>query len=183
MNFPRQTSVNSPQMIQSLALKMREKGIVPELEAFEVGMINYAAYLERKHILHPPYWFNLLLGSLGTIPARVKDLDYLLDSLPPGAAWAGAGIGRYQLPINILSIVRGGNVRVGLEDNIYYDGARTVLATNDMLIKRLAAFAQSIGRRVATPAQARKLIGLEKETEVTLGEARETRAGARHASA
>jgi 3-keto-5-aminohexanoate cleavage enzyme len=160
MNFPGQPSVNSPEMIQLLALRMRERGVMPELEVFEPGMLNYALYLERKGILSPPHWFNLLLGSLGTMPARVRDLDFLLEMLPAGCRWAAAGIGRYQLPVNLLAIRRGGHVRVGLEDNIHFDNERRVLATNEMLVGRLAEFGADIGRLPATPAEARRIIGI-----------------------
>jgi uncharacterized protein (DUF849 family) len=160
MNFPQTESVTTPEMIQQLALLMLEKGIKPELEVFETGMLNYALYLHRKGFLQSKMYFNLLLGSLGTMPARIIDLDHLLTLLPPECTWAGAGIGRFQLPINILSILKGGQVRVGLEDNIYYDCHKQELATNEQLIQRLVKFAQSRGREVATPTEARMIIGV-----------------------
>jgi 3-keto-5-aminohexanoate cleavage enzyme len=160
LNFPKQASINSPDMIRSLAEKMLQNGIKPELEIFETGMINYALYLQKKGIILEPLYFNLLLGSLGTMPARLIDLEHLLRTLPAAASWGGTGIGRFQLPINLASIILGGHVRVGLEDNIYYDAARTELATNQMLVERLAKFAQFIGRDIATPEETRQIIGL-----------------------
>lgn len=160
MNFPKQASVNEPEMIMGLASKMLEKGIMPELEVFETGMINYGLYLIKKGFLKPPFYFNLLLGSLGTMPARIKDLDHLLDTLPSDCTWAGAGIGDFQLPVNIMSIIKGGHVRVGIEDNIWYDHERTKSATNLELVKRLVDFSRSIGREIATAAEARGIIGL-----------------------
>lgn len=160
MNFPRRASVNSPSTIRRLAQTLAARGIAAEVEVFEVGMINYAQYLERKGILRAPRYFNLILGSLGTMPARVRDLEYLVSSFPGGAAWMAAGIGRFQLPVNVAAILRGGHVRVGLEDNLHFDAARTVLATNEGLVGRLAEFAARAGRPLATPAEARRLLGL-----------------------
>jgi 3-keto-5-aminohexanoate cleavage enzyme len=164
MNFPKQASLNSPRMIKKLAGVMVERGIKPELEVFETGMINYAAYLKRKGVLKGNLYFNMFLGSLGTMPARISDLDHLINTLPNESVWAGAGIGRFQLPINIASITRGGNVRVGLEDNIYFDSLKKTLATNEQLIKRLADFSKKIGRNIATPQETRKMLGLNSET-------------------
>ncbi len=160
MNFPKQASVNSPEMIIALAQKMQANDIKPELEIFETGMINYALYLRKKNILREPLYFNLLLGVLGAMPARIKDLNHLLETLPASCTWGATGIGRYQLPVNIASILLGGHVRVGLEDNIYFDTARTQFATNAGLVKRLADFARFIGREVASAREARKMLGL-----------------------
>jgi 3-keto-5-aminohexanoate cleavage enzyme len=94
------------------------------------------------------------------MPARLIDLDHLLSTIPEGASWGGAGIGRFQLPINLASIIKGGHVRVGLEDNIHYNNERTELATNPMLVERLAKFARHIGREIALPEEARQIIDL-----------------------
>jgi 3-keto-5-aminohexanoate cleavage enzyme len=160
MNFPKSASVNAPDMIVQLAKTMAEKGIRPELEVFEVGMINYADYLEKKGILTGPHYFNLFLGSLGTMPGRLKDLDYFIDTLPANSIWSATGIGKFQLPLTIASIIKGGHVRVGLEDNIYFDADRKVLASNEMLVKRLVDFCGGMGRKVAGAKEAREIIGL-----------------------
>lgn len=161
LNFPDQASVNSPKIILKLASMMFEKGIKPELEIFETGMINYAIYLKKKRFLKgAPFYFNLILGSLGTMPARVSDLGHLIKTLPDGCLWAGSGVGRFQLPINILSIIKGGHVRTGLEDNIYFDNERNILATNEQLVKRIVSFSRKIGRDIATPEEARAMLGL-----------------------
>jgi uncharacterized protein (DUF849 family) len=162
INTPTQASVTSPDMITGLASLMREKGIMPELEVFEPGMINYGAYLLRKSILLRPCWFNLLFGSLGTMPAGIRDLIFLVESVPEGCQWAAAGIGRFQLPVNTAAVIMGGHVRVGLEDNIYFDCHKKELATNERLVERLAALARELGRGVATPEQTRSIIGLER---------------------
>jgi uncharacterized protein (DUF849 family) len=160
MNFPQQASVNSPEVISDLARWIYKAGAIPELEAFEPGFINYANYLIRKEVLRPPYYFNLILGSLGASPLDLVGLGHMVGLLPPGATWAVGGIGRYQLDANVMGIVAGGHVRVGLEDNLYYDRKRTVPASNVRLVERLARIGREIGREVATPREAREIIGL-----------------------
>jgi 3-keto-5-aminohexanoate cleavage enzyme len=96
------------------------------------------------------------------MPAGIRDLIFLVESLPEGCRWAAAGIGRFQLPVNTAAMVMGGHVRVGLEDNIYFDCEKRELATNEQLVARLAGLADELGRGVATPEQAREIIGLER---------------------
>jgi uncharacterized protein (DUF849 family) len=160
LNFPKQASVNEPATIQALAERMNERGIVPELEVFDLGMADYARYLVGRGILRPPYYFNLLLGSLGTLSASPLHLALLARALPEGATWAGAGIGRYQFAVNALAIASGGHVRVGLEDNLWLDAAKERPASNLALVERLVALARACEREIATPARARELIGL-----------------------
>lgn len=160
MNFPKQASVNEPEMIRGLAQRMRERGIVPELEVFDLGMIDYARHLIDKGVLAPPFYVNLLLGSLGTLAATPFHLATLAMSLPPGTTWAGAGIGRFQFPVNAMAITMGGHVRVGLEDNLFMDAAKERPATNVDLVRRLTRLAAAAEREVATPADARRIIGL-----------------------
>lgn len=160
LNFPKQPSINSPEMIQKLALAMKSRGIVPELEIFDVGMADYAHYLIQKKILGPPYYANLLLGSLGTLAATPENLCTLIRALPPGTTWSVAGIGRFQFAMNSLAVVMGGHVRVGLEDAIYEDWETKRLATNAGLIDRVVRLARAAGRRIATPEETRQLIGL-----------------------
>lgn len=160
MNFPRQASVNDPDTIRYLADRMLGYGIVPELEIFELGMLDYAHYLIDRGILKEPFYFNFLLGSLGTVSANPMNLALLVGRLPAGAIWAGAGIGRFQLRMNALSITMGGHVRVGLEDNLYMDTEKRELATNLALVQRVTGLARALGRRMATPAEVRERIGL-----------------------
>lgn len=160
LNFPKQASVNTPEMIQNLALKMKERGIVPEIEIFEFGMINAAKILMNKHVLVEPFYFNLLLGSIYSAQATMFDLAYMVQSLPQGVQWGAAGIGKFQLTMNLAAILMGGHVRVGLEDNIFYGNDKKELATNEMLIKRLTRLAKEIGREAATLKEARGMIGL-----------------------
>lgn len=160
LNFPTGPSINSIDMVSKLASIMNEKSIIPELEVFDSGMLNLAKVLEAKGILKGKKYFNLLFGSLNSIPASVKDLDYLVSKLPENSTWAAAGIGQFQLPINVAAIVMGGNVRVGLEDNIFYDYEKKQLATNEDLVKRLVRISKEIYRPIATPAEAHKMIQL-----------------------
>jgi 3-keto-5-aminohexanoate cleavage enzyme len=161
MNFPTEASLNPPQMIERLAMKMAEKGISPELEVFETGMVNVAAYLIRKGHLRKPHYFNLFFGLLGTMPARMVDVCHQVHSLPQGAVWGAAAGGRFQLPVNTSALVMGGHVRVGLEDNLFYDYDKTVLATNEGLVKRVVRIASELGRPIAGPSDTRRMLGLE----------------------
>ncbi len=160
MNFPQQVSVNAPQTIVELTRRMKDRGIKPEVEVFEPGMINYARYLIRKNLLDEPIYVNMLLGNLGTSSANASDLSHMVNQLPEGSVWSVAGIGRYQLTVNTLSLAMGGHVRVGLEDNPHYDWAERSPATNRMLVERVVRIAGELGRLPATPQQAREMIGL-----------------------
>lgn len=168
LNFPKQASVNDPTMIRMLAERMYERGIVPEIEIFDMGMIDYTKHLIERKILREPFYFNLLLGSLGTLSATPFNLATMVMSLPAGATWAGAGIGRFQFAVNSLAMAMGGNVRVGLEDNLYLDGAKQKPATNAGLIERLARLANALEREVASPDEARAIIGLPARSLVTM---------------
>ncbi len=161
MNFANQPSINSPETIDELARRIHSAGAIPELEIFEAGFINYSKYLIKRGVLRQPYYFNLILGSLGTAPLDLTGLGHMLALLPPGAIWSTGGLGRYQLDANVMGIAAGGHVRVGLEDNIYYDRQRTDLADNPRLIARIARIGREMGREPATPEEARRLIGLE----------------------
>ena len=161
LNFPKQASVNDPDMIEALAVAMKQRGIVPELEVFEAGMIHTARVLIKRGVLAAPFYFNLLLGSLYTAPGTLHDLAAMVRSLPAGATWAAAGIGCYQLKMNLAAMLMGGHVRVGLEDNLYLDSDKSEPATNRALIERVTAMAKTIGREVATVEEARTMIGLE----------------------
>ena len=137
LNFLSGASINSIDTVTELAYIMKEKGIKPELEIFDTGMVNLAHYLERHNIISGKKYFNILLGNLNTVGATIKDLAHIYSSLPDNSIWAAAGIGQFQLPMNMASIVAGGHVRVGLEDNIYYDLNKKQLATNVSLVNRI----------------------------------------------
>lgn len=160
LNFNRIASMNAPEMIKNLASCMFDKGILPELEAFDSGMINFAKYLERKGLIKPPHYFNLLLGNIACAQPTMLHAGVMVNDLPEQSIWSLAGIGNAQLRMNALAIVMGGGVRVGLEDNIWYDDERTVLATNEKLVKRIKLIAGEFGRSIMQPDKLRQLIGL-----------------------
>jgi 3-keto-5-aminohexanoate cleavage enzyme len=160
MNFASGPSVNSPETIAGLATAMREREIVPELEVFDVGMANYASYLIGTGVLRPPFYFNVLFGSRGTADLSAANAAAVISALPAGATWAFAGIGRHQTRANTLAMSLGGHVRVGLEDNPYYDWADKSPATNPRLVERAVRIALELGREPATPDDARAIIGL-----------------------
>jgi len=161
VNFNKEASVNSPDMIQALAREMLSHNIMPELEAFDAGMINYAKYLERKGLLQPPHYFNLLLGNIACAQADLLHAGMMIRDLPPDSYWSLAGIGDAQLKMNSVAIAAGGGVRVGLEDNIWYDSGRTRLARNADLVRRIHRLAEHNERKVMTPGELRKLLNLE----------------------
>jgi uncharacterized protein (DUF849 family) len=162
LNFARNASSNPPDMIRGLLQKMNERGIVPELEAFDLGMINFAHYLIKKELLRPPFYFNLLFGNLFSAQPNLPSVGSMIHALPEEATWALAGLGNCQLAINTTAIAHGGHVRVGLEDNIYFDEQRKTLSTNEMQLRRVLDIASAFGRSIATPSEAREIIGMSK---------------------
>ena len=161
LNFNRVASVNSPEMIQKLANEMKSRGILAELEVFDAGMINYGKYLEKKGILEPPHYFNLLLGNIACAQADLLHAGIMIHDLPDNSFWSLAGIGNYQWMMNSIAVVSGGGVRVGLEDNIWFDTARTRLATNSDLLLRIHRLAEATGRKVMSPGKLRELLNLQ----------------------
>lgn len=168
LNFNHIASVNSPEMIQRLAAKMLENGIKPELEAFDVGMINYAKYLSKKGFLNPPFYFNLLLGNIACAQANILNLGVMLSELPENSIWSVAGIGDAQLKMNLNGIINGGGVRIGLEDNIWMTSERKTLATNLSLLKRIKDFCDLFQIKIATPEEVRKRLDLTVSTQETM---------------
>lgn len=157
-NFPSQASINEPSMIMRLMEKMHVNNIKPELEIFDPGMINTAKYLWHNGYLNSPLYFNIILGSIYSTQARMSDLSYLVNLLPNDAIWAGGGIGVFQLIINAASMIMGGHVRVGLEDNIWYDSKKKKLISNEQLIQRVVRISSELGREIATPTEVREML-------------------------
>lgn len=160
MNFSRETSLNSPEMIRRLAERLLERGIKPELEVFDLGMLNYAHYLIDRGLLQPPHYFNIILGNVATAQANPAHLGQMLSGLPPQALWTAGGFGRHQLPMNVQGLLFGNGVRVGLEDAIWFDAGKRQLATNEMLVERAVQLAGTFGREVASPREVRAVLGL-----------------------
>lgn len=161
LNFNHIASVNAPDMIQALAEAMQSRGILPEMEAFDAGMINYAHYLQRKGLLTPPHYFNLLLGNIACAQADLVHAGVMIRDLPADSYWSLAGIGAAQLPMNSVAIAIGGGVRVGLEDNIWFDAERTTLASNERLLRRIHDIARSNERSVMSPTELRQRLHLQ----------------------
>jgi uncharacterized protein (DUF849 family) len=155
MNFVNQASINDPTMIQRLAIAMKEQGVKPELEVFDLGMVNFIKYMERNKIIEGVKYINILLGNINTARADISDLSLIVSSLPEHSIWAAAGLGQFQLPMNTAAILAGGHVRVGIEDSIYYDYKKEVLASNVELVKRITRIAAELQRSIATIDQTR----------------------------
>jgi 3-keto-5-aminohexanoate cleavage enzyme len=160
MNFPDRVYANPFDVIEHLASAMVQAGTKPEMEIFEPGMIANALMLVDRGLAAPPLHFDFVLGSRGSLTASAKNLLFLSESIPPKSTWTVAGIGRWQLPMAVLAILMGGHVRVGLEDNLYY--RKGELATNEQLVARVARIAAEVGRPIATPDEARQILGLRQ---------------------
>jgi 3-keto-5-aminohexanoate cleavage enzyme len=159
VNFGEEIFANPWSLIQEFAKALQEHGVKPELEIFDAGMIANALRLRDKGLISEPLHFDLVLGVPGGMPATVRNLVYLVEGLPPGATWSVAGIGRAQTPMAAVAIAMGGHARVGFEDNIYY--RRGELAqSNAQLVARVARIAAELNRPVATPTEARRILGL-----------------------
>ena len=141
---------------------MKEEDIKPELEVFDSGMINIAKYLECYKIISAKKYFNILLGNINTSPATIGDLAHLSNALPEDSIWAAAGLGGFQLPMNVAAIAAGGHVRVGIEDSIYYDYQQNKLTTNTDLVKRIVRISKELQRDIATGDETRKMLGIKE---------------------
>lgn len=139
---------------------IREAGVKPEFEIFDAGMIENARRLSARKLVEFPGHFDFVMGVPGGISGDPRNLMHLISLLPEdGSTWTVAGIGRNQLPLGALAVILGGNVRVGFEDNIYY--SRGVLAkSNAELVARIARISAEMGRPVAKPDEARRILRL-----------------------
>ena len=160
LNFQNTVGINSPDMIVRLAQTMQERGIKPELEVFDAGMVNYAVYLAKKGFLTPPHYFNFILGGIATGQATPQQLGVMTSALPENSFWCGGGIGGFQSVMNAMGICWGNGVRTGLEDNLWIDSNRSELATNIKLVDQTVQLAQLLGRDVATALEVRSLLKL-----------------------
>jgi 3-keto-5-aminohexanoate cleavage enzyme len=159
VNFPNSAYVNEPALIEYLAKIMLERGIKPEVECFDVSFIYNASDLAKQGLIKTPLHFNFVMGLKGALPFSLKNYVHLMESIPVGSTWTVSGVGKAQLDLLAPSIITGGHVRVGLEDNIYY--SKGVLATNVQLVERAVRLAKELGREVATPDEARKILNLK----------------------
>jgi 3-keto-5-aminohexanoate cleavage enzyme len=150
--------VNTENTIKNFGRIMIERDIKPEVEVFDKGMIDYAIKFQKQGFIKAPMHFDFVLGVQMTATAR--DLAFMVDSIPQGSTWTAAGIGRNQFPIAAMAIAMGGNVRVGFEDNTYI--SKGVLAkSNGEMVEKVVRIANELGREIATPAEAREILGLK----------------------
>jgi uncharacterized protein (DUF849 family) len=162
VNFPAQIYENPPDFVEGLAKTMLENDIKPEVEVFDLAMLYNAANLVKKGLLRNPPHVQFVMGIPNAMPARRSIFDFLRKELAevlPDATWVGAGVGRHQWEVNQWCMEAGGHVRTGLEDNLRIEPDR-LAASNAELVKKVADNCGRFGRKVATPAEARQILGL-----------------------
>lgn len=159
VNFGHDVFLNLPDDIALFAAEMRTQGVKPELEIFDSGMLATAKRWLAKGQLPSPAHFDFVMGVPGGMAATPQALMYLLSELPAGATWTVAGIGPAQLPMATWGLMLGGHVRVGFEDNIYYRKGELAVS-NAQLVARVARIAAELGRAVAKPDEARRILGM-----------------------
>jgi 3-keto-5-aminohexanoate cleavage enzyme len=165
VNFGDDVFENSFPIMRGILAAMARYDVTPELEIFDLGHIANAKRLAAEGLLAFPAHADFVLGVPGALEATVENLVACVNALPSGCSWTVAGIGRQQLPLATVAIAMGGHVRVGLEDNIYYSKGR--LATNEELVARVVRVANELGRPVATPTQARRMLRLPERAPST----------------
>jgi len=164
MWFGASVVINTPKSAAAMAQAIRAAGVLPELEVFDSGDIQLAHQLLADGALARPPLFQVVLGIRNGFPATSETLLYAKSLLPDDALWAAMGIGRMEFPIVAQACLLGGHVRVGLEDNLYL-GKGELAPTNAALVERAATLVELLGRSVATPAEARQILGLAMRSE------------------
>lgn len=161
-NFSDDIFVNDMPTMRAFGKRMLENHIKPEYECFEIGHLDTILTMAKKGLVPgEPMQFNFVLGVPGCAPATVGNLDYLVRQIPAGSTWTATGIGRHAFTLAAAAIAMGGNVRVGFEDNIYLERGRKA-ASNGELVAKVVALAKLLGREIATPDEARKILSLTK---------------------
>lgn len=157
--------MNRRHEIEAFAQAMLTRKIKPEMEVYNPGMFGEVENLIRKNLLARPYYINCVMGvdGMGGFPGTPKNLLTMLDLLPEGAIFNVTGIGRYQMAMNVMSIIMGGHVRVGLEDNVYYRKGELARG-NAPFVERIVRLAREIGREVASPDEARMILKINSST-------------------
>lgn len=151
---------NTENTIKYFGKRMIERGIKPELEVFDKSMIDMALRLHKKGFITNPMHFDFVMGVNGGISGELRDFIFLRGSIPAGSTYTVAGVGRFEFPLAAAAIIDGGHVRVGFEDNVYL--SKGVLAkSNGELVEKVVRIAKEFGREIATPAEARKILGLK----------------------
>jgi len=151
--------INSPEFFDRAAEKMREKGVKPEFEIFDLGMIISILRLKDQGKLDEPLHFEFVMGTPWGVPATPKALLHLLEHIPQSSSWSIIGAGKWQLPMSMMALVMGGHIRVGLEDSLYY--SKGVLAeSNAQFVERIVRISREYGRNIATADEAREILNL-----------------------
>ena len=150
--------ISTPKYLREGAKRIRELGVKPELEVFDTGHLWFAKQMVKEGLLAEPPLFQICLGIPWGAPADTTSMKAFVDQLPPNCHWAGFGISRMQMPMVAQAILLGGNVRVGLEDNLFLE--KGVFASNGQLVEKAIKIIQLMGARPLTPAEARKKLGL-----------------------
>jgi len=159
INLGQSVFINSPEFLESAAKKMKDIGVKPELEIFDLGMIVTCLRMRSEGKLEVPFHFQFVLGTPWGAPATPESLLHLHQHIPKDSTWSVIGIGKGHLPMSMMALIMGGHIRVGLEDNIYY--TRGVLAKNNaQFVERIVRIAGEYGRGVATPDEARRILKL-----------------------
>ena len=164
VNFPTNIYENPPDFVEGLARTMKENGVKPEIEVFDLAMLYNAANLVKKGLLEENAHVQFVMGIPNAMPARRSIFDFLrkeLAEVMPKATWVAAGISRFQWEVNQWCLEAGGHCRTGLEDNLKFDANR-LAASNAELVKKIVDGCDRFGRRPATPAEAREILGLRK---------------------
>lgn len=152
---------NTPRFLEQLGQLYIDLGIKPEIEIFDLGMIETAKYYIGKGILNEPCHFQFIMGAPGGMSGTVQNLAYAVKQLPEGSTWSASGLSKNHIPIMLAALALGGNVRVGFEDNLYF--SHGVLAkSNAELVARAADIIRASGFEVASPDDARQILGLKR---------------------
>jgi len=160
LNFNKNSSINEPEMIMKLAQAMLELGIKPELEAFDAGMINYAKYLIKKQLIKPPFYFNLIFGNIACAQPDLLHAGVMINDLPDNSICSLGGIGDAQIVMNSIAVAMGYGVRIGIEDNIYFDSSRSKLSTNMEFLERIHDIIIHHDKEVMASNELRKLFNM-----------------------
>jgi uncharacterized protein (DUF849 family) len=159
-NYSNSAYVSTPEMLREMAKKIQSWGVKPEIEVFELGHIWFAKQLLKEGLIDTPPLFQLCMGIPWTAEANTENMLAFRNMLPENAHWAGFGISRMQMPMVAQAMILGGNVRVGLEDNLYLE--KGVLASNGQLVERAVEIIGRLGGRVLSPAETRQKLALNK---------------------
>ena len=155
INFPTGESVNSPDTILKLIEKMKVYGVTPEIECFDSGMINYTNYLIKKGVLTGPHYINVILGNMYNAQSDVASLNSIIQNKPNNSLLCLGGIGKEQLPSNLLGLLYADGIRIGLEDNLYY--TNKIKTTNIKLLQRIRKIMDEMGLGVLSPLDFKNL--------------------------